>query len=30
VDFYSDPSETPLGRVVLDTTQGGPDGSRTP
>jgi hypothetical protein len=30
VDFYGDPSETPLVRVVLDATKGGPDGSRTP
>jgi hypothetical protein len=29
MDFYDDPSETPLARVVLETTKGVPDGSRT-
>src|SRR5262249_36090577 len=29
VDFYGDPSETPLGCVALDTTKGAPDGSWT-
>ena len=29
VDFYCDPSETPLMRVVLETLKGVPDGSRT-
>jgi hypothetical protein len=29
VDFYGDPSETPLGCVALDTTKGVSDGSRT-
>jgi hypothetical protein len=28
VDFYGDPSETPLGCVALDTTKGVPDGSQ--
>jgi hypothetical protein len=30
VDFYGDPSETPLGGVACKTTKGVPDGSRTP